>query len=288
VTTTREPEDAPYTVRSIQEMLGLSRSVISGLVGSGFVVPRRGKRNEYRFSFRDVVLLRTAVDLQAARIAPRKIVAALRKLRASLPAELPLTGLRITAVGNEVAVREGRSQWQAETGQLVMDFELSPSAGNVTVLERRGAAAAAAPAPPTVDPTVEASTWFGRGEALEASDPRAAERAYRQALALDPGHADASLNLGALLCEAHRCDEAVALYDEAVDRHPDEPLLHFNRAIALEDQGRRAEALASYHASLRLAPDLADAHYNVARLHEALGDARQAVRHFSAYRRLQR
>ncbi len=282
--TTREPEDAPYTVRSIQEMLGLSRSVISGLVGSGFVVPRRGKRNEYRFSFRDVVLLRTAVDLQAARIAPRKIVAALRKLRSSLPAELPLTGLRITAVGNEVAVREGHSQWQAETGQLVMDFELSPAAGNVTVLERRVAAAA----PPTADRVVEASSWFGRGEAFEGTDPRAAERAYRQALALDPGHADASLNLGALLCEAHRCDEAVALYDEAVDRHPDEPLLHFNRAIALEDQGRRAEALASYHASLRLAPDLADAHYNVARLHEALGDAKQAVRHFSAYRRLQR
>jgi tetratricopeptide (TPR) repeat protein len=65
-------------------------------------------------------------------------------------------------------------------------------------------------------------------------------------------------------------------------------LLHFNRAIALEDQGRTEEALASYHASLRLAPDLADAHYNAARLHEQLGDARQAVRHFSAYRRLQR
>lgn len=282
--TTREPEDAPYTVRSIQEMLGLSRGVISGLVGSGFVVPHRGKRNEYRFSFRDVVLLRTAVDLQAARIAPRKIVAALRKLRAELPAELPLTGLRITAVGNEVAVREGHSQWQAETGQLVMDFELSPAAGNVTFLQRRGSAAA----PPAHDPGGDASVWFERGEALEASDPRGAERAYRQALTLAPGHAEASLNLGALLCEARRCEEAVALYDEAVGRHPDEPLLHFNRAIALEDQGRRAEALASYHASLRLAPDLADAHYNVARLHEALGDAKQAVRHFSAYRRLQR
>ena len=282
--TPREPEDAPYTVRSIQEMLGLSRSVIAGLVGTGFVVPRRGSRNEYRFSFRDVVLLRTAVDLKAARIAPRKIVAALRKLRADLPAELPLTGLRITAVGNEVAVREGHSQWQADTGQLVMDFELAPAAGNVAFLQRRGNATA----PPATDKGSDAASWFSRGEELESSDRRGAERAYRQALALDPGHADASLNLGALLCEAQRCDEAVALYDEAVSRHPDEPLLHFNRAIALEDQGRRAEALAAYNASLRLDPDLADAHYNAARLHEALGDARKAVRHFSAYRRLQR
>jgi tetratricopeptide (TPR) repeat protein len=96
------------------------------------------------------------------------------------------------------------------------------------------------------------------------------------------------LNLGALLCESHRCDEAVALYDEALRRKPNEALLHFNRAIALEDRGDAAAALASYHACLRLSPDLADAHYNAARLHQQLGDARQAVRHFNAYRRLQR
>ncbi|MGZ5240760.1 MAG: tetratricopeptide repeat protein [Caldimonas sp.] len=52
--------------------------------------------------------------------------------------------------------------------------------------------------------------------------------------------------------------------------------------------GRPAEALASYNASLQLDPDLADAHYNAARLHEQLGDAKKALRHLSAYRRLER
>ncbi len=283
--TTREPEGAPYTVRSIQEMLGLSRGVIAGLVASSFVVPRRGARNEHRFTFRDVVLLRTAADLQSAKIAPKKIIAALRKLRTSLPAELPLSGLRISAVGNDVTVRDAGSQWHAESGQLVMDFELAPQQGNVTFLQRRLGRAAPAEA---AEDSADAATWFARAEALESRDLRSAEAAYRRALALDPGHADASLNLGALLCEASRCDEAVALYDEAVRRNPGEALLHFNRAIALEDQGRQTEALASYATSLRLAPDLADAHYNAARLHEELGDGKQAVRHFSAYRRLQR
>ena len=93
-------------------MLGLSRGVISGLVDSGFVTPSRGPGNALRFTFRDVVLLRTAVELQAARIAPRRILAALRKLRASLPAEMPLTGLRITAAATTspcaTAARSGR------------------------------------------------------------------------------------------------------------------------------------------------------------------------------------
>jgi len=278
--TASAPHPSTYTIRGIQEMLGLSRGVIAGLIASGFVTPSRGARNEYRFTFRDVVVLRTAVDLQAARIPPRRILAALRKLRSTLPAELPLSGLRITAVGNDVTVREGRAQWHAESGQMVMDFEVAPASGNVAFLQR--APARAAPPPP------DAEAWFRRAEALEASDRRAAEAAYRRVLAIEPAHADAYLNLGALLCEGRRAAEAVALYDEALRTRPHEPLLHYNRAIALEDTGNAAAALASYHAALRLAPDLADAHYNAARLHQQLGDAKQAVRHFNAYRRLQR
>jgi tetratricopeptide (TPR) repeat protein len=286
--TTSAPAQAFHTVRGIQEMLGLSRSVITGLVAAGFVTPARGPRNEYRFSFRDVVLLRSAVELRAAHIAPRKILAALRKLKAELPGEMPLAGLRITAVGNDVTVRDGRSQWQAESGQLVMDFEAGPAAGSVSFLKRAVPAPSPAPVSKEVERTDQAATWFERGETLEASDLAAAEAAYRTALALEPGHADASLNLGALLWEGKRLDEAVALYDKALRRHPNEALLHFNRALALEDQGRLMEALHSYNISLGLAPDLADAHYNAARLHEQLGDAKKAVRHLSAYRRLQR
>ena len=95
-----------YSLRRIQTMLGISRAVISGLMDSGFVTPSRGKRGEYRFTFQDVVLLRTAYSLQEARIPPRKILQSLRRLKATLPGELPLTGLRITAVGNEIAVKE--------------------------------------------------------------------------------------------------------------------------------------------------------------------------------------
>src|SRR5438876_3338576 len=96
-----------YTLSGIESMLGLSRAVITGLVAAGFVTPSRGKRREYRFSFQDVVLLRTAYSLQAAQIPPRRILRSLQRLKATLPSELPLTGLRIAAVGNDIAVREG-------------------------------------------------------------------------------------------------------------------------------------------------------------------------------------
>ncbi|CAN7506081.1 tetratricopeptide repeat protein [Variovorax sp. LjRoot130] len=262
-------------------MLGLSRSAIAGLIANGFVSPSRGPRNEYRFSFRDVVLLRTAHQLQAADIPTRKIVRALQRLKATLPAELPLTGLRITAVGNTIAVHERDSQWEAESGQLLMDFEIAAARGSVAFVEHLR----------SEDPSLGqalADELFAQGEDLETRDCEAAELAYRKALAFARNHADAYLNLGAMLCESERHAEAVALYDEALAHCPREALLHFNRAVALEDLGQLTDALQSYERCLQLDPSLGDAHFNAARLHDHLGHKQEAIRHFSAYRRLQK
>ena len=181
---------------------------------------------------------------------------------------------------NDVAVREGSAHRDVESGQLLLDFGVSSSTGAVAFLQR--------PTPPADASALAAPDWFARGEQFETSgDLKAAEQAYRKALLADPDHGDAYLNLGAILCEGGRSSEALALYDQAIDHGLDDALLHFNRAIALEDEHREREALSSYDTALRLAPDLADAHYNAARLHEKLGQPQGALRHFNAYRRLQ-
>ena len=267
-----------YTLRRVQAMLGLSRTIVAGLIAEGFVAPTRGPRNELRFTFQDLMLLRTAHALQASQIAPRKILRSLKRLKATLPHELPLTGLRITAIGADVAVRDRSGQWQADSGQLLMDFDVAPLAGSVAFLAR-GPVSAAAPAAPA---------WFERGLTLESTDAAAAEAAYRQALALAPDFEAAYLNLGAMLSDAGRYAELAALSDAAVLHCPASSLIHFNRAVALDHLERVPEAAASYEQSLRLDSTLADAHYNLGRLHEVLGDKRGALRHFSAYRRLQK
>lgn len=267
-----------YSLREIQSILVLSKAVIDGLIEAGFVSPSRGKRREYRFTFQDLVLLRTAHGLQAANVPPRKIVQSLRRLRETLPDELPLTGLRISAVGSEVAVRDGALQRQVDSGQLLMDFDVAPSAGTVAIH-----AAKALPVPAADEPV----DWFQRGVELEAADPAQAEAAYRQAIAQAPANPDPVLNLGVMLCDGGRHAEAVALYRQALVHNPQEPLLHFNLAVALEDAGQPEPALESYARCTELAPKFADAHFNAARLHEQLGHATLAIRHYSAYRRLQ-
>ncbi|MEO7335142.1 MAG: hypothetical protein ABIV63_01055, partial [Caldimonas sp.] len=131
---TRESGDDPstFTLRRVQAMLGLSRRIVAGLIAEGFVAPSRGRRNEFRFTFQDLMLLRTAHALRSADIAPRKILRSLARLKATLPRELPLTGLRITAIGADLAVRDRSGRLQADSGQLLIDFDVAPVAGSVT------------------------------------------------------------------------------------------------------------------------------------------------------------
>ena len=275
---------ATYTLRDVQSMLGMSRATVSSLIAAGFVTPARGLRREYRFSFQDVVLLRTARSLQQAALPARRILRSLRRLRQTLPGELPLAGLRITAVGSDVAVREGGAQWNVESGQLLFDFDVTGGGDTVRILNRSAAPAAAAS---DRTPASGPDAWFAQAVALEPRDPAAAEAAYRRAAAESLGCADAALNLGVMLCEAGRAADAVAVYRDALTHCPAEPLLHFNLAVALEDLDQPTEALAGYESCLRMAPDFSDAHYNAGRLAELLGQSSRAIRHYNAYRRLQ-
>jgi len=268
--------ETPYTLRGLERMLGVGRSVLTGLIRAGYVTPSRGDRNEYRFSFRDLVLLRTAVGLRAANVPQRKLLQSLRSLRAKLPETLPLSRLRITAVGEEVTVREGDAQWEAETGQLLLDLHVSSDdRGTVSFI-----------AEPETVARKTAAAWFAEGETLEPVDRSAAEAAYRRAIDLQPDHVYAYVNLGALLCEDSRCADALDLYEQAERLAPNDPLVHFNHAVALEDRGRHEEALERYERCLKLDSSLSDAHFNAARLCDQLGDVKGALRHFNAFRRM--
>ena len=99
-----------YGVRDVEKLLGLPRSTIRALVDAGFVTPARGARNAWRFSFQDLIVLRTAQALSQAKVAPRRITRSLRELRRHLPESMPMSGLRIGAVGDRVVVSEGGKQ----------------------------------------------------------------------------------------------------------------------------------------------------------------------------------
>ena len=257
-----------YGVREVERLLRLPRSIIRSLVAAGFVTPARGPRNAMLFSFQDLIVLRTAQELSAALVPRRRIVSALKKLRRQLPESMPLSGLRIGAVGDTVVVNEGASRWQADSGQYLLALEVT---------------AQVAPAEPAAVPQED---WYSRALAMEEGDPRGAIDAYARAVEQEPSNVDARINWGSLLHEHGRHEEAERVYNDALAAVGDDPVLLFNLGVLMEDMHRRMEAVHAYQKALRLDPGLADAHYNVALLFEGLGRPKDAIRHMAQYRKL--
>ena len=83
----------------MEKLLHLPRSTVRALIEAGFVTPSRGPRNALRFSFQDLIVLRTAQALTAAKVPARRITKSLKELRRHLPPSMPLSGLSIGAVG---------------------------------------------------------------------------------------------------------------------------------------------------------------------------------------------
>jgi tetratricopeptide (TPR) repeat protein len=264
-----------YGIRDVERLLRLPRSTIRALIAAGFVAPERGPRNSWRFSFQDLIVLRTARTLVAADVPHRRITRALKELRRRLPDEMPLSGLSISAIGEHVVVREGGSRWQAESGQYLLAFEGDPAGGAMNVIEPAAARA-----------TPDAEHWFDRAAELERNDRNAALHAYRQAIAADPARLDARINLGRLLHETGRHAEAERVYMDALKDCGADALLLFNFGVLLGDMQRIPQAVKAYQAALRVDPGMADCHYNLALLCEEVGLPKDAIRHMAQYRKL--
>jgi len=262
-----------YDTKDLERLFGLPASAVRSLTRAGHINPvKRGRRLHY--SFQDLLMLRTASALRSARISANRINRTLQTLRATLPAGAALNKRSLTALGNQIAIREGKMLWESDSGQYVLDLDIGEEKGGLHVIPRLES-------PP--QSASSADDHYTRAFALEDTDPDGARTAYEACLKADPHHVEARINLGRLLHIAGRLDEAEQVYRSA---DKPEPLLVFNLAVLLEDLDRERDAIVAYREALALDPQLADAHFNLARLYERARDPKASLRHLLAYRRM--
>jgi len=264
-----------YDVKDLKRLFGLPASAVRALTRAGNIHPVR-RAGKLHYTFQDLVVLRTAGALRAANISSQRINRTLRKLRSALPAEASLNQLSLTALGNRIAIREGRTLRESESGQYALALEIIEDKGRLLVITRHDTA------PPPSNPS-SADELFEQGLALEDGDPGSARKAYEACLQADPNHLEARINLGRLLHAAGHFPEAERIYRSAART---EPMLAFNLAVLLEDLGREPDAILAYRETLAMDPLFADAHFNLARLYERAKDPKASLRHLLAYRRM--
>jgi tetratricopeptide (TPR) repeat protein len=288
-----------YDTKDLKRLFGLPATTVRSLERAGYLNPVK-RAGRLHYSFQDLIVLRTTSALRAANIPAKRINRTLERLRAGMPEGTTLNRLSLTALGDRIAVRDGKMLWESDTGQYVLALDIDLEKGGLHVLEpaapaaagnvgndptatSAGGAGAGGNTSGGADSALSAEELFSRGDALEETNPAAAQVAYEECLRLDVQHVEARMNLGRLLHIAGDLEEAERIYRTSASK---EPMIMFNLAVLLEDLRREPEAIEAYREALALDPELADAHFNLARLYERVRNSKASLRHLLAYRRM--
>jgi len=270
----RAPSSQAYSRPAVRRILKISESRLRSWERRGFFEPRE------KFSFNDLIVLKTLQRLRQQRVSAERIKESLDALAKRLDGvKRPLWECKIVPDGRRVAVELPGGRMDAMTGQLMLNFEPS-SAKRVETLEgRRGISA---------DRVREAELWFQKGLELEEDDAflHASIEAYRRALELNPRAAGAWVNIGTLRYRQRKLQEAERCYIEALKISPSYALAHFNLGNICEETDRLDEAVNHYRLALKIQPAYADAHYNLALVYERLGEPMRAAWHWRSYLKL--
>ncbi len=105
-----------------------------------------------------------------------------------------------------------------------------------------------------------------------AGDTAGAERLYRDLLTGFGSHTPTLCNLGVLLVQGNRVEEAIGLYNLALATTPNHPDAHFNLGNVYRRDNRLALAATHYQQCLQANPRHGSAAYNLGLIFSAVGD----------------
>jgi tetratricopeptide (TPR) repeat protein len=256
-----------YTLREVARICRVSPGRLRYWKRTRLLDPAR---DPSAFGFRDLVSVRTVVELTRRGVPLRRIRRSLEDASRRIP-ELELSSLRHWPLAAARLAVHHDGVWVEPDGQALLDFPTPALASQ----------AVAAPLAPAWREFArrQAAEWFERGCQLDSdrSTYAAAIAAYQRALALDPGCADTHCNLGSVFFNQNRRGLARASYERALALLPDHLEAHLNLATLLEEDGQDAAALRHYRRALALAPMLPDTQVSLALLYERLGLPRKAL-----------
>ena len=117
---------------------------------------------------------------------------------------------------------------------------------------------------------------------LELNRRDEAERAFRDAVAVDPGQVDAWNDLGGLLKLRNDLPGAIHCFEQARTLDPDNAVVRANLGATLLAQGQLQPGLAELTAAVNLDPDHVVAHQVLAETYRRLQGPEQALAHYEA------
>ncbi len=260
-----------FSTRSAARILAVSPERIRYWVKRRLVRPARTHGRGYQFVFNDLLMMRLAKELLPTRRHLQPIRRCLERLGKLLTPERSVTSLKVFEEDGRIVVRDGRVKFEADSGQLIMNFDLERVARDL----RRSAAAAATA-------TLEDIA------AVAEVEPLRAIRLYRDLLVREPRNSTAHIELAAIL--EHQGDTRGALRHllAAAALEPANADLHYRLGLLYLGRERQQDAITRFERAVEINPKFLDAHRELVQIYEAMGRLRDAIRHLSVIHRLNR
>jgi DNA-binding transcriptional MerR regulator len=268
---------ATFSWREVSRLFEISEGRLRYWDRSGFLSPSGHDGRSHCFTFQDLVCVRSAKALLEGGVSvqrARKLVVALKE---KLPlGPHPLGRLRIRGDARNVVVVEDEREFEAASGQLLIDFSVKSIEESVV---------AELPSHKRSKENRTAYEWYLEGCRLD-EDPSTlakAEEAYHRAIYLDPKLANAYTNLGNLRYRAGEPEDARILYAKAIEVDAGQPEAHYNLGFLEFEEGNLGRARDCFEKAVVLDPTFADAHFNLAMTLYRLDVAQDAQEHWRRY-----
>lgn len=274
-----------YTRRDVLRILHLQTRQLLAWERAGLVEAFAEGEEAYTF-----VHLRRLATLKS--MAARN--ATVRQMRAGEEAMERMSGVgnALVATGTEMQGRALRFRLDGTlvdpvTQQMAFDFAMHSGEwmqGELQVVNARRTGRSG----PANERAAAVQEMFLKGVRLEERTSTVPEAIamYEALLELAPHHAQACINLGTILYNQREFSRAEEMYRRATEAEPDYALAFFDLGNVLDETQKLDEAIEAYERAILLVPGYADAHYNLALAFERKGEHRRALRHWTAYMRL--
>jgi tetratricopeptide (TPR) repeat protein len=234
------------------------------------------------YTFQDLGQLRTVRALREEAVPAASIRHSIMAMKAVAGMANPLLEASLVRTGTRLAFRHHGAVVDPIRRQLLFDFERAATAEQALDGAQGSSLRSLGP---TRQRNVQ-DRFLAAVQAEEAGEKHRAISIYEEIIAFDPQYAAAYINLGTIFFHLRQYGRSEELYRQATEADPTYVLAFFDLGNVLDELERMDESIAAYCRAVALAPRYADAHYNLALAYERKGQARQALRHWQCYRKL--
>jgi tetratricopeptide (TPR) repeat protein len=259
-----------FSTRTAARILAVTPDRIRYWVRRHLIRPSQSGGRKYRFGFNDLLEMRLAKELLGSRQHIDPVQRTLKRVREFVDPKRSVTSLKLVNDDGRIVVRDGPVMIEAQTGQLIFDFERSYQPG--TVEEGFGPA--------------RVRERFEEARRVADEDPLKALTIYSELVGREPGNFDAHMRLATLLEREGDLSGAMRHLLGAATIVPASAEVHLKLGLMYRKREENQLALRSFLRSLECDPVNVEAHRNAAESYEALGRRRDAQRHLSAIHRL--